>query len=66
MLGQYEAIFSETRPSFVHGLRSHLWHKIQHLRAHDFDDVALPGLQVRRVTQQEEKDIFLWLLWKLG
>src|SRR6266704_1512537 len=64
-LCQDKACPGEAGPPLVHYLRLHHRHEVEHLRAHNFNDVALPGLQVWRVAYQKEQDVLLWLLWKL-
>src|SRR6185312_2059452 len=64
-LSQHQTVFLKASPSFVHDLRLHLWHKVQHLDMHDFDNVTLPGLKMWRMTQQEEQEILFWFLRKL-
>src|SRR5713101_525010 len=66
MLGQDKACRGQTSPPLVHGLGLHLWHEIQHFRAHDFDYVTLPEFQVRGMMHQEEQNVLLWLFGKLG
>ena len=44
-------------------------HEVEHLGTHNLKQVALPGLQVRRILDQEEQDVLhrlLWELWRLA
>src|SRR6266496_5702994 len=66
VLRQYQRISNQAGPAFIHNLRLHLWHEVQHLQAHDFENIALPGLQMWRMADQEEQDVFLGLLREFG
>src|SRR5207244_3621211 len=61
----HNARMPDTGPSFIEYLSLHHRHEIEHLRAHNFDNIALPGLQVWCVAHQKQQDILLWFLWKL-
>src|SRR5713226_7881719 len=60
-----KAIYSEAGPALIHNFRLHLWHEVEGLCAHNFEDIALPGLKVWRVAYQEVEDVLLRLLRKL-
>src|SRR5579862_3563050 len=62
----HNARVPQTGPAFIHCLRLHLWHEIQHFCAHDFEDITLPFFQVWSVTKQEQQKVFFRLLWKSG
>src|SRR5437763_17150557 len=66
MLSKDQRTAKQAGPPFVKCLCLHLRYKVQHLRAHYLDDIALPGLEMGSMTLQEEQDVFLWLLGELG
>src|SRR5579884_2618575 len=66
MLSKDQRTAKQTGPPFVKCLCLHLRHKVQHLSAHDLNDVALPGLEMGGMALQEEQDVFLWLLGEPG
>src|SRR5947209_11742219 len=65
MLSKDQRTAKQAGPPFVKCLCLHLRYKVQHLRAHYLDDVALPGLEMGGMALQEEQDVFLWLLREL-
>ena len=43
-LCENEAFSCETGPALIHDLGLRLGNKVEHLGAHDLDDITLPGL----------------------
>src|SRR5438105_2797724 len=66
MFSKHKGFRNQTGPALIHHLCLHLWHKVQHFGAHDFDDISLPGLQVGSVAEQEEEEVLLWLFRESG
>src|SRR5205809_7383987 len=49
-LCENEAFSCETSPAFIHDFGLCLGNKVEHLGAHDLDEITLPGLQVGSIT----------------
>src|SRR5437764_8285714 len=49
-LCENEAFSCEAGPALIHDFCLRLGNKVEHLGAHDLDDITLPGLQVGSVT----------------
>ena len=62
--GVEHRVVPERRPAFVHHLGLPLRIEVLRRLAHDAHDLALPGLQQRRMLFNEVQDVFLWFFRK--
>src|SRR5579859_744114 len=61
VLSENEAATSQTGPTFVQYLRLHLRNEIDHLLAHDQQDITLPVGEIRRVLGKKKQQVLLRL-----